>query len=161
MDVTLINMDTVKKFFGPEEIISTTDTGLKTARGESIIEVTTKRQDSETDNRVSTTTETALKEFMSDEPRDWNALREAKLDVVVSKLMDVATDYGITGGEMNAMMTRFGLNLATRLDQAAHIRFEGNSDEFVPGGDVTYTWSLAKAEAIIVNQNVSTPEVTS
>jgi hypothetical protein len=154
-------MDTLKKFYGPEEVLDSKGVGMVTGRGEQIIEVTTRRTGTDNDTRVTTTTQKAFDLLSTDESRDWNALQEAKLDLIVKELMAIVTDMGITGGDMNGVLARFGLTLATRLDQAAHIRFEGNSDDFVPGGDVTFPWSLAKAEAIIANSNVSTTETTS
>jgi len=138
----------IGKFWGPEEIIEVRDTEMLTHRGVAIVEVVTKANDR---NRVQTTTMPALEIIVSDEPKDWNYVQETKLEKVVNEIMVIATDSGITGGELQTMLAKLGLALATRFEHAAHIRFEGNDDEFVPGGSEFYTWSLAKAEHVITS----------
>jgi hypothetical protein len=150
----------IGKFIGPEEILEVKDTGVKTHRGVEILDVITRRQGTDDKTRLTTTTPKALELITSNESCDWNAPQEKKLQHVVSALMEIATDYSIQGGELQTMLAKFGLSLATQFEHAAHIKFEGNDDEFVPGGSEFYTWSLAKAESVIVNKNVVTPEET-
>jgi hypothetical protein len=138
----------IGKFWGPEEIIDVKDTGTTTHRGVLIVEVATKAHDR---NRVQTTTLPALEILASEEPKDWNYVQETKLDKAVNEIMVIATDSGITGGELQTLLAKLGLALATRFEHAAHIKFEGNDDEFVPGGSEFYTWSLAKAEHVITS----------
>lgn len=151
----------IGKFIGPEEILDVKDTGTKTHRGVEIIDVTTRRQGTEDKTRITTTTPKALELISTDEAKDWNYMQETKLAHVVSLFMDIATDYSVQGGELQTMLAKFGLSLATQFEHAAHIKFEGNDDEFVPGGSEFYNWSLAKAESVIVNKNGTTEEATS
>jgi hypothetical protein len=142
----------IGKFLGPEEIVEIKEVGT-THRGVSIVEVVTKRQGTEDKTRLTTTTQKALDLLATDDASDWNHLQETKLQEVVSKFVEIATDYSIQGGELEPMLRRLGLTLATQFEHAAHIKFEGNDDEFVPGGSEFYGWSLAKAEQVIVNKN--------
>jgi hypothetical protein len=151
----------IGKFYGPEEILEVKETDSQTARNIAIVEVITRRQGTEDKTRLTTTTIKALELLAKDESCDWNALQESKLSIIVNDLMVTATDFGVQGGELQPMLSRFGMALAVRFEHAAHIKFEGNDEEFVPGGSEFYSWSLAKAEATIANKNVSTTETTS
>lgn len=144
----------IGKFVGPEEILDVKDTGTTTYRGVPIVEVTTKRQETKGDSRTTRLTTTTLKglELMASETAsDWNGPMDAKLEQVVREITNVATDHGVSGGELQPMLARFGMALAGRFEHAAHIKFEGNDDEYVPGGNEFQTWSLAKAEHVIAN----------
>jgi len=145
----------IGKFWGPEEITEVRDTGTVTHRGVQIVEVVTNRGE---DNkpRVQTTTIPTLEVVTSDEAKDWNYVQDAKLEKVVNELMVVATDNGIVGGELQPMLARLGMALATRFEHAAHIKFAGNDDEFVPGGSEFFDWSLAKAENLITTYKNAT-----
>jgi len=148
----------IGQFLGPEEILEVRDTGTKTHRDVPIIEVVTRRQDTVDKTRLTTTTVAALKLVASTEATDWNVLQSTKLDYVVRNMMNIATDYGVQGSELQSLLSRLGMALATRFEHAAHIKFEGNDDEFVPGGNEFHTWSLAKAENVIVTSKDVTPE---
>lgn len=150
----------IGKFLGPEEILEVKEVG-KTNRGVVTLDVITRRQGTEDKTRSTSITSTALGLLATDEMKDWNYVQETKLEEVVKHLMGIATDYGVRGGELQSMLAKFGMALAVRFEHAAHIKFEGNDDEFVPGGSEFYTWSLAKAEEVIVNKNVSTTEANS
>jgi hypothetical protein len=139
----------IGKFVGPEEIIEVRNTGTKTHRDVDIVEVITKREGSEGKTRLTTTTLKSLELVATDVAKDWNYVQVAKLEQVVRELMNIATDYGVSGGELQPMLARFGMALAVRFEHAAHIKFEGNDDEFVPGGNEFHAWSLAKAEHVI------------
>jgi len=141
----------VGKFFGPEEIIEVRETGTTTHRGVAIVELITKREGKEGATRLTTSTTAALELLVTPEASDWNTLQSEKLDYVVRQLMHIATDCGVQGSELQPMLAKFGMALATRFEHASHIKFEGNDDEFVPGGNEFHTWSLAKAESVIVN----------
>lgn len=146
-------MDLSKKYFGPEEVLEVRETGTKTHRGVDIIEVVTRRQDTADKIRVTTITKLGFDLIATDVAKDWNYVQDAKLDVVVNQLMAAATDLGVSGSEVSPLLSRFGAALATRFEHASHLKFEGNDDEFVPGGNEFHTWSLAKAESIIVNSH--------
>lgn len=146
----------IGKYWGPEEIIEVRDTGTTTHRGVGILEVVTKKEDGKT--RVQTLTPAALEAVAFERATDWNYVQDRKLEKVINELMVVATDNGIFGGELQTMLSRFGLALATRFEHAAHIKFAGNDDEFVPGGSEFFDWSLAKAEHIITDYRNSKRE---
>jgi hypothetical protein len=148
----------IGKFFGPEEILEVRDTATLTHRNVPIVEVITKREGDENKTRLITTTVVALELLATDKASEWNTFQAVKLDFVVRQLMNIATDYGVQGSELQPMLARFGMALATRFEQASHIKFEGNDDEFVPGGNEFHTWSLAKAEHVIVNSKNGTTE---
>lgn len=141
----------IGKYWGPEEIVEVKDTGTTTHRGVAIVEVVSKKAGNEAKVRVQTVTLPALDLLATADATDWNSLQDRKLEKVVNELMVVATDNGIFGGELQPMLAKFGLILATRFEHAAHIKFQGNDDEFVPGGSEFYDWSLAKAEHIITD----------
>lgn len=151
----------IGKFFGPEEILEVRNTNTKTHRGVEIVEVITKRENKDDKTRLTTTTYVALELLATEEATDWNTIQTVKLDHVVRQLMNIATDFGIQGSELQPMLARFGLALATRFEHASHIRFEGNDDEFVPGGNEYHTWSLAKAENVIVSSKPNDKETNS
>lgn len=142
-------------FLGPEEILEVKDTSTTTHRDVPIVEVVTRRQkgqgETEDKTRVTTLTLKGLELVASTEAKDWNYPQDTKLETVVKELMAIATDYGVQGAELQPMLARFGMSLAGRFEHAAHIRFEGNDDEYVPGGSEFFSWSLAKAEHVIVN----------
>lgn len=144
-------MNFVGKFWGPEEILEVKDTGTTTNRGVNILEVITRRQNTESETRLRTTTASALELVASDEAKDWNYVVDTKLESLIVDLMNTITDAGIDGSEMQPLVNRLSMALGNRLDHAAHIKFEGNDAEYVPGGNIYSDWSLAKAESIIVN----------
>ena len=148
-------MEETKKFWGPEEVLTITDTEKTTHRGVPIVEVTTRRQDTDDKTRTRTTTATCFNLVTTEEPRDWNYVQDVKIDQMVTDIMNVVTDGGLDGSEMQPLVNKLSMALGNRLDHAAHIRFEGDDSEFVPGGNVYGDWSLAKAENIIVNSNVT------
>lgn len=141
----------IGKFIGPEEILEVKDTKTTTYRGVPIVEVTTRRQDTADKTRLTTTTLKSLELVVANEANDWNYPQVTKLEQVVKDCMASATDNGVNGSELQSLLSRLGMALATRFEHAAHIKFEGNDNEFVPGGNEFHTWSLAKAEQVIVN----------
>lgn len=150
----------IGKFLGPEEILEVKEVG-NTNRDGVIVDVITKRQGSDGKIRKTNTTLKALDLVITDSEKDWNYIQDTKLESVVKQLIDTATDYGVRGGELQPMLARFGMALAVRFEHAAHLKFEGDDDEFVPGGSEFYTWSLAKAEQVIVNKNASSTKINS
>lgn len=144
-------MEFTGKFWGPEEILEVNETEMETHRGVKIVEVVTQRQGAEEGTRKRTTTLTGLELVASDEAKDWNYVVDTRLEEVVRQTMNVCTDLGMDGSEMQPFINRLSMSLGNRLDHAAHIKVEGNDAEFVPGGNIYNDWSLAKAEHIIVH----------
>ena len=69
-------MEETKKFWGPEEVLTITDTEKTTHRGVPIVEVTTRRQDTDDKTRTRTTTATCFNLVTTEEPRDWNYVQD-------------------------------------------------------------------------------------
>ncbi len=146
------------QFYGPEEIV------VQVERDD-IVTLTLKSSESESGEQYELVVPKSVFEMVvTDDKKDWNYVFNLKLQAASKDVIEVLMKHNITGGEIKALLQKIGLDYFTILDRAINYQFTGSDKRFVPGGDVYYDFTLARAHEITKhldgNTNTTTESTT-
>lgn len=134
------------RFIGPEEIVSVT-VNTTNKEGIQILDVVSKNEAGVESKRRFTPL--GLVTCVTEERKDWNYVQEARFTPLISKITKLFIEYGIRGGEIDALVMQLNRNLANALDKAVYVKWNGTSDGHVPGGNPYFDFTLTEADNII------------
>lgn len=82
------------------------------------------------------------------EKKDWNYVQEVKFNFVISKLIEVLKDHGITGGEIKTLANMMVLSYFNVINRAISYQFMGEDTSFIPNTDMYFDFTLERAHEI-------------
>lgn len=133
------------KYWGTKKIIGVEKTEVTTLKGTPVVKLITEK------SLPFLISETALKKFASDNPikeEDFNRKRiDEVLKSVTAAFMEDMGD--ITGLEFDTFGSLVVSHLRNIQDKAAHFRWHGNVENWIPGTNFLLTRSLLDSEDIL------------
>lgn len=142
------------QYYGPEEISSKVEDG-------GVVTLSLKSSESATGEEYTLSLPTTVFEMVvTEEKKDWNYVHNLKLKAAASDMMAILAKHNITGGEVKQLVQKVALDYFTVLDRAINYQFIGDDRRFVPGGDVYYDFTLARAHEITKHLDGNTSTTT-
>ena len=127
------------QYYGPQNILETTEAG-------GITTMTLEREDGTShEMRVPTIIFEKVATLVK---KDWNYVQETKFNFVISKLIEVLKDNGITGGEIKTLAQMMTLSYFNVINRAISYQFMGEDESFVPNSDMYFDFTLDRAHEI-------------
>lgn len=142
------------QFYGPEEIVTQVEV-------DGVVTLTLKSSESATGEQYEMVVPKSVFEMVvTGEKKDWNYVHGLKLTAASKEVIEVLMKHNITGGEVKTLLQKVGLDYFIILDRAINYQFTGNDKRFVPGGDVYYDFTLARAHEITKHLDGNTDTTT-
>lgn len=138
------------KFLGPNKIASVAVLDFKTALGSVVFEVVYE------DGRKEVYPEKSFGLLVSSEAKDFNHLRDTRVDVVVPKILELIEEYDFPFEQFTWLMTQVAHQWQNKFNRANAILWFGSTKEYFPGSDTMDRLTLIQAER--VNRSVPTEE---
>jgi hypothetical protein len=138
-----MSLELIGKYIGPDEIVSTEPSELKTPEGKGVVEVVFKS------GRKHIFTEETLAYVVTDEVSDHNTVQEKKFTPVIRKIMSVLLEHDLNVSEIEMLFKQIGFNLDSTFNRATSYLWFKDEKEFVQGFDPMYNVSLLMAENIV------------
>ena len=89
-----------------------------------------------------------FKKVSTIEKKDWNYVQETKFNFVISKLIEVLKDSGITGGEIKTLSNLMVVSYFNVINRAISYQFMGEDESFIPSTDMYFDFTLERAHEI-------------
>lgn len=127
------------QYYGPQEILSKVEEN-------GMVEMTLEREDG-TSYKMKVPT-IIFEKVATPDKKDWNYVQEVKFNFVISKLIEVLKDHGITGGEIKTLANMMILSYFNIINRAISYQFMGEDESFVPSSDMYFDFTLERAHEI-------------
>lgn len=130
------------KYLGPNKIVDMTITEITTTLGSAVFEVTY---------------ESGVKELypekgfgllVSNEAKDFNHLRDARVEVMVPKILELIEEYDIPMDQFTWLMTQVAHQWQNKFNRANAILWFGDVAGYYPGSDTMDRLTLLNAERV-------------
>lgn len=135
----------VGKFYGPEKIASIEVIDMKTPSGAHIFQITT-----ESERKYLVPQKAMI--VITDEMKDWNFVRDTKVQAMVPEMANVVAEYDIPHSQIVYMAAILGQHLSNHFNRAHNFLWTGDDRNYVPGYDPLNDITLLGAERI--NQQI-------
>lgn len=100
-----------------------------------------------------------FEKVVTQEKKDWNYVQETKFNFVITKLIEVLKDHGITGGEIKTLSNLMTLSYFNVINRAISYQFMGEDESFIPNTDMYFDFTLERAHEI--TKHLDEPRVES
>lgn len=140
----------VGKFIGPDKISDIEVLDLLTSAGSMVFEVTLA-------NGVRDIyPEKGLVAIVSDEPKDYNHIRDARVNLFVPEVIKLMEEYDLPAGQLVYVLSMIGTQYRNHLSRAMNYIWRKDDSRYTPGVDPTDDFTLLMAER--VNKGIPTKE---
>lgn len=132
----------VGKFVGPNKIVSIEITEVILPSSARVFELTYENGYKEL------FPEKGLVIVISDEAKDFNHIRDARVDVMVPEILGIIKEYDIPFDQFTHLMTKVAFQLQQHFNRANAILWHGDAKTYVPGVDTMGSLTLLEAERV-------------
>ena len=132
----------VGKYVGPNKIKDIDVTSIKTPSGGMVFTLAYE------DGRFELFPEKGLVAVVSDGAKDFNHLRDARVDIMVPEIMNVIKEYDIPYGQFTWLMSMVAAQWQNNFNRANAILWFGEASAYVPGSDTTDRLTLTMADQV-------------
>lgn len=132
----------VGKFVGPNKITAIEITEVVLASSARVFEVIYETGHKEL------FPEKGLMAVISDEAKDFNHIRDARVDLMVPEILGIIKEYDIPFEQFTHLMTKVAFQLQQHFNRANAILWHGDSKMYIPGVDTMDSLTLLEAERI-------------
>lgn len=139
------------QYYGPQEILSKVEENR-------MVTMTLEREDG-TSYKMKVPT-VIFEKVSTLEKKDWNYVQETKFNFVISKLIEVLKDNGITGGEIKSLSQMMILSYFNIINRAISYQFMGEDESFIPNTDMYFDFTLERAHEITKHLDEATESTT-
>lgn len=139
------------QYYGPQEV-------LEKVEEVGQVTITLEREDG-TSYKMKVPT-IIFEKVATQEKKDWNYVQETKFNFVITKLIEVLKDYGITGGEIKTLSNLMTLSYFNVINRAISYQFMGEDESFIPNTDMYFDFTLERAHEITKHLDESRVEST-
>ncbi len=139
------------QYYGPQEILSKVEENGQ-------VTMTLEREDG-TSYKMKVPT-IVFEKVSTLEKKDWNYVQETKFNFVITKLIEVLKDSGITGGEIKTLGNMMILSYFNVINRAISYQFMGEDESFIPNTDMYFDFTLERAHEITKHLDESTESTT-
>jgi hypothetical protein len=139
------------QFYGPQEVLSKVEEAGQ-------VTMTLEREDG-TSYQMKVPT-IIFEKVATPTKKDWNHVQEVKFNFVISKLIEILKDCGITGGEIKSLSNMMVLSYFNVINRAISYQFMGEDESFIPNTDMYFDFTLERAHEITKHLDESTESTT-
>src|SRR4030042_4628277 len=139
------------QYYGPQEILSKVEEGGQ-------VTMTLEREDGTSYTMKVPTI--IFEKVATLEKKDWNYVQETKFNFVISKLIEVLKENGITGGEIKTLSNLMTLSYFNVINRAISYQFMGEDESFIPNPDMYFDFTLERAHEITKHLDESVEPAT-
>jgi hypothetical protein len=132
----------VGKYIGPDKITGVDIYDFVTPSGSLVFEVTFENEKS------MIFPEKGLVAVVSDEPKNFNHVRDARVNLMVPEIMKVIEEYDIPHEQFVHLMSQVAMQWQNNFNRANALLWFGNESEYVPGSDTTDRLTLLMAKRV-------------
>lgn len=132
----------VGKFYGPEKISDVSVIETTTPSGAPIFEITTEQ------GRTYVVPQKSVALIVTDEAKDWNHIRDARIRVMVPEIINIISEYDLPGGQMNYLLSMVGAEFDNHFGRAHNYLWFKDDKRYVPGFDPANEFTLLMADRI-------------
>ncbi len=136
----------VGKYYGSDKIVSINIIDSKTNLGSAIFELVLS-----SNGRKVVIPEKGLVAVVSDEPKDFNYLRDTRINLMVREIVDVIAEYDLPITQVGYLGAVIAAEVGGRFSRAMNYFWTGNDTLFVPGFDHENDVTLVMANNAIKN----------
>lgn len=133
----------VGRFIGPDKIADIEIADFKTALGSIVFSVTYESGLKELH------AEKGLAAIVSDEAKDFNHIRDARVNVMIPEMVNFIMEYDLPSVQWVYFLGQIGDQLKNRLYRAQSFLLHGADDRYIPGFDPQTEMTLLDAERVI------------
>lgn len=133
----------VGRFIGPDKISDISVTEITTPLGSAVFEVTCES------GLKDLYAEKGLAVIVSDEAKDFNHLRDARVNVMVPQMVELIMEYDLPSVQWVHLLGQVGDQLKNRLYRAQSFAVRGTDDRYIQGFDPETDMTLLDAERVI------------
>lgn len=139
------------QYYGPQEVLGKVE-------ADGMVTMTLEREDGTSyEMKVPTV---IFEKVATEIKSDWNTVQEVKFNFVISKLIEVLKDNGITGGEIKTLANMMVLSYFNVVNRAISYQFMGEDKSFIPNTDMYFDFTLARAHEITKHLDEPTESTT-
>lgn len=139
LTVAILTNKNMTQYYGPQEI-------LEKIEENGMVTMTLEREDG-TSYKMKVPT-IIFEKVSSIDKKDWNYVQETKFNFVISKLIEVLKDNGVTGGEIKTLGNLMVLSYFNIINRAISYQFMGEDESFIPNTDMYFDFTLSRAHEI-------------
>jgi len=143
METPSLQIMYVGRFIGPEKIADIQIVDFKTAMGSMVFEVTFENGIKEL------FPEKGLTAVVSDEIKDSNHVRDARISLLVPQILELAEEYNFPGYQMNHLLSMVGNQWNNKFGRAYNYLFFGDDSRYVQGYEPGNDFTLLDAKRVI------------
>lgn len=140
----------VGKFIGPNKIADIAPIDLTTPSGALVFEVTYELGHKEI------FPEHGLVAVVTDDIRDFNYVRDVRVNLMVPQILAVVQEYDLPGSQMNYLLSMIGNQWNNHFGRAYNWLFYGDDSRYSPGYEPANDYTLLMAER--VNKGIPSKE---
>ena len=133
------------KYVGPNEITGVVILDEKTPKGGEMVKVLYK------DERLPSETmpKTAFEVLVSDEPRDWNHVRETRYKKLILEITELFLEHGVLYSDNSHVLDTVKKKVEAAYDRATNYLWTKDDPQFVPGYHPLAFRSILDADKIL------------
>jgi len=132
----------VGKFIGPDVIADVVEIDLTVPSGLSVIEVTLES------GKKTIYPPRGLAAVASDEAKDYNYVRDSRVNLMVPEILNVVREYDIPLEQFQWLMTQVVMQYQNNFNRAKAILWFGSAGEYIPGSDTDDRLTLLMADRV-------------
>jgi len=132
----------VGKFVGPNKITEISAIEMRTPKGGYIFEVGYE------DGTKEIYPETGFMLVVSDEAKDFNHIRDARVQAMVPEILNTIKEYDIPYEQFTWLMSQVAAQWQNHFNRANAVLWFGDASRYVPGSDTTDRLSLLMADRV-------------
>lgn len=132
----------VGKFIGPNKIVDITVEDFTTKQGALIFSVTHENGD------IDIYPEKGLVAVVSNEIKDYNHIRDARVNLFVPQVLELMEEYDLPAGQLVYVLSQIGTQYRNHLSRAMNHLWRGDDRRYIPGIDPSDDFTLLMAERV-------------
>lgn len=132
----------VGKFIGPNKIADIGIEDFTTAGGSLVFSVTHENGDKDI------YPEKGLVAVVSDEIKDYNHIRDVRVNLLVPQILEFMEEYDLPAGQLVYVLSQIGTQYRNHISRAMNQLWRGDDRRYIPGVDPSDDFTLLMAEKV-------------